>query len=104
MDLEYLLPLLVGRQVHEEYLVEAALPQKFRRELRYVVRGRDDEHRRSLLLKPGDERGEYPGSRARVAERGALRTGEAFLQLVYPQDRRRDRLGDRDRAPHVLLR
>src|SRR4051812_17801084 len=96
-------PLRERGQVDEEDLVEAPLAHHLRRQLVDVVRGGDDEHRAGLLLQPGDEAAEHARRGARVRVVRGAGAGEALLQLVDPEDGRRDRLRHLDRAAHVLL-
>lgn len=59
-------PLLRIGQVHEEQFIPASLPEEFRRKLRNVVCGRDDEHQRRLLLHPGQKRPEHTSGRSAI--------------------------------------
>ena len=52
MNLEYGAPRFRGRQIDEEHLVEAALAQEFRRQLRHIVGGGHDEHIAAPVLQP----------------------------------------------------
>ena len=104
MDVEDLPPLRRGGQVDEEDLVEAALAEQLGRELLDPVRGGDHEHRRGLLLQPGEERAEHAGGHAAVGHPGGLRSREPLLDLVHPEHHRGDALRHPDRLAEVLLR
>src|SRR5580698_11199145 len=49
-----------GREIHEEYFVEATAPYELGRELIDLVCGRRDEDRSTPLLEPGKKGTEYP--------------------------------------------
>src|SRR5690606_1488360 len=87
--------------VDEENLVESALAEQLGRKARDVVSRRDDEHRRGLLLQPGEQGPKQPRARARVT--GARRAGKALLDLVDPQHARRGRLGRPERLADLAL-
>src|SRR5207244_3595979 len=67
VDLEDLAALLLGGDVEEEDLVEAALADDLGGEQVDAVRGRGHEHGRRLLLPPGEEGREDAPGRARAA-------------------------------------
>src|SRR4051794_28695624 len=99
MDLEDRLALGLRREVEEEDLIEAASPQKLRRQQGDVVRRGDDEDRCGLVLHPSEDGAEDALGRAAV--KAAAR--EALLQLVDPQHAWRDRLRELEHPPYALL-
>src|SRR2546423_1220414 len=103
MDPENVVPLAFGGQVYEEDLVEPAFAQQLRRQRLYLIGGGDYENRDRLLLEPREKGAEDAGCGPSVGRAGALRAGEALLQLVEPEDAGSDRFGDADRLSHILL-
>ena len=90
---------LFAREVDEEDFVEATLTHQLGRELRNVVRRRDNEDAFFLVLKPGEEGAEDALRRSAL---GVLLRKRLF-DLVHPEDHGRHRLGELDRALQVLL-
>ena len=104
MDLENFRAFFLARQVHVKDFVEASFAQQFRRKLRNIIRGADDEHRRVFLREPGQKSPEHARGGAAVGCAGALRADECLVNFVHPQHRRRDGLRHANRAPDIFLR
>ena len=103
MDAENLPAFQGCGQIDEEDFVEPAFPQQFGRQIADVVRRGDDEHRRGLLRKPGEQRAEHAGCRAPVAAGRVGGPGERFVDFVDPENYRGDALRNLDRPADVFL-
>src|SRR5690606_16097652 len=66
VDLQDVAALLHPGQIDEEDLVEAALAQQLRRQALDAVGGGHHEHRRGLLLEPGEQRSEHARAHPRI--------------------------------------
>src|SRR5579884_399647 len=82
MDFEDLDALVVGGEINEENLVEAALANHLGRQQVDAVRGGGDEEAAGLLLHPGQEKSEDSSLLAT-----GLGRGDAHLDFIEPKDR-----------------